>query len=132
MKRIFKFLTCSFVCLCGVLTIASCKENHKHNANEDEWVRDSSSHWHACDGCDEQVDLSVHNYGIPVKTEKTMKDYLAEAEAFVITGQMRNLMKTVDAATGLKIKTKVIPSVDFDQDYKLITIYDRLVLQGIR
>lgn len=70
--------------------------------------------------------------GIPVKTEKTMKDYLSKAEAFVITGQMRNLMKTIDAATNLKIKTKVIPSVDFDQNYKLITIYDRLVLQGIR
>lgn len=70
--------------------------------------------------------------GIPVKTEKTMKDYLTEAEAFVVTGQMRNLMKTVDAAMGLKIKTKVIPSVDFDQNYKLITTYDRLVLQGIR
>lgn len=70
--------------------------------------------------------------GIPVKTEKTMKDYLAETEAFVITGQMRNLMKTVYAATGLKRKTIVVPTADFNQDYKLITVYDRLVLQGIR
>lgn len=70
--------------------------------------------------------------GVSVKSAKTMTDYLSEAEGFVVTGQMRNLMKTVDAATGLKIKTKVIPSVDFDQNYKLITIYDRLVLQGIR
>ena len=70
--------------------------------------------------------------GASVKSAKTMTDYLSDAEAFVVTGQMRNLMKTVDAATGLKIKTKVTPSVDFDQNYKLITIYDRLVLQGIR
>lgn len=70
--------------------------------------------------------------GASVKSAKTMTDYLSEAEGFVITGQMRNLMKTVDAATSLKIKTKVTPSVDFDQNYKLITIYDRLVLQGIR
>lgn len=76
--------------------------------------------------------------GASVKSEKamTMTDYMAnylsEAEAFIITGQMRNLMKTVDAAMDLKIKTKVTPSVAFDQNYKLITIYDRLVLQGIR
>ena len=70
--------------------------------------------------------------GASVKSAKTMADYLSDAEAFVVTGQMRNLMKTVDAAMGLKMKTKVIPSVDFDQNYKLITTYDRLVLQGIR
>ena len=71
--------------------------------------------------------------GAAVKSEETMMtDYLSAAEAFIVTGQMRNLIKTVDAATSLKIKTKAIPSVDFDQNYKLITIYDRLVLQGIR
>ena len=73
MKRIFKFLACSFVCLGVVLAVVSCKGKHKHDIEEANWVRDSASHWHACEGCDELFDLGLHTYGAYTKDEKECK-----------------------------------------------------------
>ena len=72
MKRIFKIFAISFVCLCSALTITSCKK-HKHSVNENEWAKDSSSHWHACEGCDELFELDIHAYGAFTKDANECK-----------------------------------------------------------
>ena len=72
MKRIFKVLTSSFICLCGVLTLVSCKQ-HSHEVKEDGWVRDANSHWHACEGCDELFNYDLHAYGDYTKDAKECK-----------------------------------------------------------
>ena len=71
MKRIFKVLIGSLACLCGVLSLTSC--GHKHAVKEDSWVRDSNSHWHACEGCDELFNYDLHAYGAYTKDSKECK-----------------------------------------------------------
>ena len=68
MKRIFKGLILAFV---GVLafTLASCGEEKSEHQPQPGWYRDSSSHWHNCGHCDEQLDLAIHNYDIWVLTQ---------------------------------------------------------------
>jgi rubredoxin len=70
MKKLSKVLSVLFASI-FVVCVASCE--HKHNIGGEEWFRDSSSHWHACDGCDELFDLSVHSYGDYVKDSKECK-----------------------------------------------------------
>lgn len=70
MKKFSKVLSVLFASI-FVVCAASCE--HKHNVGGEEWVRDSASHWHACDGCDELFDLSVHSYGDYVKDSKECK-----------------------------------------------------------
>ena len=72
MKKIINLFVFSLICLCGLFTVTSCK-NHKHNINIEEWSRDSASHWHACDGCDELADLATHEYGEFKKDSKECK-----------------------------------------------------------
>ena len=73
MKGLNKNLICSILAFFCVFILVSCRTTHKHSVNEESWVRDSASHWHACEGCDSLIDLSVHTYGAYTKDEKECK-----------------------------------------------------------
>ena len=82
MKKILKGLLFALVAVFGV-SLASCTETpektptptqpaHTHTL-ADGWKRDSATHWHECSGCDELVDLDVHDYGDWTKDAKECK-----------------------------------------------------------
>lgn len=60
MKKVLKGLLFALVGVFTVVLVASC--GHEHKAKE-KWERDSSTHWHECEGCDEMLDSAVHEYG---------------------------------------------------------------------
>ena len=47
---------------------------HVH-APADQWSSDESYHWHACDGCSQQLDKAAHEYNV----QKVSDEYLASA-----------------------------------------------------
>ena len=61
MKKVLKGLLFAFVGVFTVVALASCG-GHEHKAKEG-WVKDSSQHWHECEGCDEMLDAAIHTYG---------------------------------------------------------------------
>lgn len=85
MKRILKGLILAFVGVLG-LTLASCGEEtelpteqtpqtpvHEHTTG-DGWKRDSATHWQECSGCDELVNVNVHDYNDwKLATDKCVK-----------------------------------------------------------
>lgn len=85
MKRILKGLILAFVGVFG-LTLASCGEEtklpteqtpqtpvHEHTTGEG-WKRDSATHWQECSGCDELVNVAVHDYNeFTLATDKCVK-----------------------------------------------------------
>lgn len=60
MKKVLKGLLFAFVGVFALVLVASC--GHEHKAKEG-WKRDSSTHWHECEGCDEMLDSAIHDYG---------------------------------------------------------------------
>ena len=91
MKKFSKVLSALFASL-FVVSVASC--DHKHEVKEEEWVRDSASHWHGCDGCDESFDLGLHTYGEFVKDSKECK----QTRACTVCGFVQT--QTVDHTWG--------------------------------
>ena len=47
---------------------------HEHTPSED-WTYDETYHWHACDGCSQQLDKAEHLYDV----QKVSNEYLASA-----------------------------------------------------
>ncbi len=62
MKKVLKGLLFAFVGVFALVFMASCGQGHEHKAKET-WSRDSAQHWHECEGCDEMLDIAVHDYG---------------------------------------------------------------------
>ena len=73
MKKSISILLTICICLSSILMLASCDEEHVHSY-ADEWIKDETHHWHACEGedCSEISDKSEHAWDEgEVKTEAT-------------------------------------------------------------
>ena len=73
MKKSISILLTICICLSSILMLASCDEEHVHSY-ADEWSKDETHHWHACEGedCSEISDKSEHAWDEgEVKTKAT-------------------------------------------------------------
>ena len=75
MKRLFKGLIFALIAVLS-FTLISCGNTetpHEHTPNA-AWKRDSSGHWHECDGCDQLLDFTLHTMSDWTKVENECKE----------------------------------------------------------
>ena len=64
MKKLRNLLALCMI-LCIAIAVTSC--GHTHEPATD-WENDAANHWHACGGCDEQLDIAEHSFDAGVVT----------------------------------------------------------------
>lgn len=91
-------LLLAMIMVIGMMPAAMAEEPVKHTHNwSTEWSRNSSQHWHGCDGCEEKQDEKDHSFAEVSRREPTCYQGGEVVEACTVCGYQKT---TTLSATG--------------------------------